>query len=155
MILAPHILVGAAIGSKFASLPGIIALSIFVHYLLDIIPHYDYNIDNIKKSESVFDKKFLQAFSKIVLDFLAGTAIVMFLTLNSQYKVNIFAGLAAALLPDFLFFIFMRRPNLPIIRPLAIFHIKIQWFKKIAKPNFIGLATQAAIAIISIIILAN
>ena len=42
MIITPHLLLGAAIGSKFKQWPVIVVVSIISHFILDRIPHWDY-----------------------------------------------------------------------------------------------------------------
>lgn len=94
MILTTHIIVGAVVASKlsnpFLGLP----LSLLSHYLLDMIPHDDYLIVNIKEgrwSKSFFD------FAKVSLDLSLAILLVLLL---SENKPAIFAGAFLAAVPD-------------------------------------------------------
>lgn len=45
MLITPHVLVGAAIGSQFSNILIAVPLSAFSHIILDSIPHWDPHID--------------------------------------------------------------------------------------------------------------
>ena len=154
IILTLHILAGAAIGSKISSPEAVAGLSILAHFVMDAIPHYDYKIDAITNAGNKSRKKYLISLFKIWTDLLTGAFIVMFFVWESPQKYLVILGTAIAVIPDFVLFLHYQNPNLPIIRRIAAFHNKIHWFEKIAKPDFLGLATQAAVTILALIILA-
>lgn len=105
MILTPHILAGAAIGSKFKTYKWffiLIILSLASHFILDMFPHYEYSIDGLRDMGSFY---FYIDVLKVVVDLFAGIAMV-YLT-GSQRKNSgliISSGLIAAL-PDFFMFL--------------------------------------------------
>jgi len=153
MILTPHILAGAVIGSQFSSPEAVIGLSLLAHFAMDAIPHYEYKIDVIKNANGRLSKQYLINLSKIGVDFLIGGSIVMIFAWQSPQKNLMVLGAAMAIVPDFLLFLYYQNPNLPIIRQIAIFHKRTHLFKEIARPNFLGLATQISISILAVIIL--
>ncbi len=155
MILTPHILAGALIGSQSSSPETVIGLSVLAHFAMDAIPHYEYKIDAIKNANEKLNKQYLINLLKVGVDFLIGASIVIIFAWQSPQKYLMALGAGIAIIPDFLLFLYYQNPNLPIIRQIGIFHKRTHWFKEIARPNFLGLATQISISIIAIIILAS
>ena len=51
MILLVHLLFGAAVGSSVKNLPIAIILAFLGHYFLDLFPHIEYPIENIRKKQ--------------------------------------------------------------------------------------------------------
>lgn len=153
MILTPHILAGAAIGSKFSSPEIVAVLSILAHFAMDVIPHYEYRIDAMKNARGKINKQCLANILKIGADFLIGASLATLFIWPSPQKYMMIAGAAGALLPDLLLFLHYQNRNLPIVRQIAAFHQRIHWFKKIARPNFLGLATQIAVTTLAIMLL--
>ena len=62
MILLAHMLFGAATGSIIKNPILAIILALFGHYFLDLFPHVDYSVDNLKNKDW---KKSLPDISKI------------------------------------------------------------------------------------------
>lgn len=94
MILATHLIVGAAVGSQINNPAAGFSINLLLHYLLDSIPHWDY-LDKILKKD----------IPKIAVDFLAGVIILIPLYLIFSQSINLTAfllGAAAGVLPDFL-----------------------------------------------------
>lgn len=80
MILTPHLLFGAAIASQFKNPFLAISLAFLGHYLLDVIPHNEYPIENIKKKQW---RKILPDISMVSTDFLLGIFLI-FIFSNNQ-----------------------------------------------------------------------
>ena len=94
MILTPHLLLGAAIASRISNPFLALPLAFLSHFLLDVLPHDDYSIENIKEKhwdKAFFD--FLKVFGDIAFGFLL-------LYLFSGKEAIIFAGALAAIVPD-------------------------------------------------------
>lgn len=147
MILLSHILFGAAITSKVTYAPLAIILAFLSHYLLDLIPHIEYSIDNIAEKKW---KKSLPDFLKVFLDLLAG---VILITIFSKNQPIIFIGSFAAIIPDslsLLKYIFRSK----ILDFHSDFHQERLHFLKHKKiSNIWRILTQILIVVISIIIL--
>ena len=99
MILLVHMLFGAAIGSVIKNVPLAIVLAFLGHYLLDLLPHIEYDIKNKEKKQwlgiplSIF---------KIVSDFLLGILLVLIFSnpsASSGYTV-VYICAFFAILPD-------------------------------------------------------
>jgi len=99
MILTPHLLVGAAIGSKIHSWPEIAALAIASHYLFDAIPHPQYKVRFLKSKFS--RKEVVIDLFKIAVDFASGFFFVAFVGIKSLNFPYMMFGMAMAVLPDF------------------------------------------------------
>ena len=115
MILATHIAVAAIVTKPVFQNPGLIFLfAVFSHYLFDTIPHWDYQLNSVKKDENntlinaviIPDKKLLRNdLLKNLIDFLLGAAIVVLLirpSLNVKDIAPIIALISGAVLPDFI-----------------------------------------------------
>lgn len=90
MILTPHLLFGAAIASQFKNPFLAIILTFLGHYLLDVIPHNEYSIENIKKKQW---HKILPDISMVSTDFLFGIFLVLIFS-NNQPIVYVCAFFA-------------------------------------------------------------
>jgi hypothetical protein len=94
MILLTHLLAGAVIGTKIKLLWVAIALSLISHYLLDLIPHSEYNIKNIE--EKLWKKSYID-FIKVFTDFALGISVIFLLSDNSTL---VYICALVALIPD-------------------------------------------------------
>ena len=53
MILTPHAIIGASLVNIFPNDPALgFGLAFFSHYVLDMLPHKDYDIDNFLETET-------------------------------------------------------------------------------------------------------
>ncbi|OQB05219.1 MAG: hypothetical protein BWY19_01130 [bacterium ADurb.Bin212] len=131
---------GESIGNAFLA----ILLGIFVHFVMDSIPHYD----------TTDDGKF--TFRQILLagtDLLLGCVIIYLLSKNFALSSSFYWGVVGGLLPDF----FSLMPPVRrlteryfIVRKFQEFHNHIQ---KIKLGPILGLAVQIVIWLISICLL--
>ena len=151
MLLTPHLLIGAAIGLKIPTLWLIIPISIFLHFLIDLIPHSHYSVDNIRQADIINS---LKEFMMVALDIAFGTIICGILIWRSEFFIYAVAGMAVSVLPDALTFIYWQTKT-PVLKRLYDFHPESLHPKK--DPPFVkGLISQiivslAAIALILII----
>lgn len=120
MVLTPHMLIGAAIGSQSKSIFWAFCFGLISHYILDAMPHWEYlrHLKQIKKPKNLL---------KILIDFFIGLFIVFLfigLDFNSNKLILIFTGIIAAILPDILqviiYFLKLKYLNF-----LSILHDKI------------------------------
>lgn len=94
MVLTCHLLTGAAIASRISNPILTLPLAFLSHYLLDLLPHKDYSITNIK--EKRWNKAFFD-FSKVFLDIFLG---ILLISLFSENAPIIFIGALSAIVPD-------------------------------------------------------
>ena len=131
MINTPHLLAGASIGSEIHN-PWIVAIAAIIsHFILDSVPHAEYNIDGVKDGK--IDKRFIKDFVKILLDLFFGLTLIVLFAYKSPYFNYIIEGALFGIFPDFLLFITYIFP-LKLLKTIAEFHYKIHWFlgKKIS-----------------------
>ena len=145
MILLVHMLFGAAIGSLVKNPILAIILAFLGHYFLDLFPHVEYNIENIKNKQwkhSSYD------FFKVFLDIYLGFLITF---LFSKNNLIIYACAFAAMVPDGLTLLSSILPNKIMARHDYIHTQKIHYLTNQKKfPIFWRIATQIIAAIVSI-----
>ncbi|MDP2856148.1 MAG: hypothetical protein Q8N90_03475 [bacterium] len=98
MILVVHALAGAAIASqvKITWLGWILAF--FSHFILDLIPHYDYNLKGFALGWK--SKNFWLVALKVVLDLAAGLILIIIFNNHKGNLLNILIGGFLGMLPD-------------------------------------------------------
>jgi len=143
MVLTPHMLVGAAIGSQVSNPWLAFCLGLFIHYLIDLLPHWDY----LKKFE-ISNSKHI---SKVGLDLIIGGILVLLLTWSEPQKVIIIlAAIFGSLLPDFANGIYMSY-KFKWLKHHFLFHNKIHIYKELS--FWQGLPFTLLVVIISFYIL--
>ncbi|OGZ63183.1 MAG: hypothetical protein A3C58_00090 [Candidatus Staskawiczbacteria bacterium RIFCSPHIGHO2_02_FULL_34_10] len=148
MILLAHMLFGAAIGASIKNLPLAIILAFLGHYFLDLFPHVEYDIENIKNKNW---KKSLPDFSRVFLDFSIGIIIIF---LFSKNQPIIYVCGFIALVPDGLTLISYVFPNKVSNLHDTIHTQHIHYLtKKKRFPIFWRILTQVLAVIVSIILL--
>lgn len=113
MVLTTHSIAGAAFAGLLATDPALaFTVGLASHYLLDSIPHWEYELAS-KTNDDELDFKFGTAgffsdISKIVFDLILGLAIsyYLFVTLAGFSWLVVFAGVVGGVLPDFLQFFY-------------------------------------------------
>lgn len=116
MILATHAIVGAVAARLVPANPLFAFFAGFVsHFIIDAIPHWDYQLLSLKKDEGnflnssvVFNKKFLIDLTKFVFDVGSGIAFSLLVFNYPDYRAYLItvSGIAGAVLPDFLSFLY-------------------------------------------------
>ena len=152
MLLAPHILVGAAVASRFQNpLLGIV-FAFLSHFLLDSIPHWEYSIKELRHIKTKGIRYCMPIFLRIVLDITTGIAILIIALYFGRNEIPFSAwalGGFFAILPDGITFLGMLKPRNKIIlffiNIVHIPHHAIHFDKKTRglPPLRIGLSTQA------------
>jgi hypothetical protein len=144
MIIACHILAGAVIADKIQNPVLGLSLAFLSHYIIDIIPHWEY-VKNAKASQNQSFTDFLMTFADIIL----GAAIVL---IFSKHKLLAAAGGFIGAAPDFDYF-FYTFPSLIKNKFLAKeerFHSKIiHFFDRKKIPFFWRLFSQILVIVIS------
>ncbi|MCX6723858.1 MAG: hypothetical protein NT155_01630 [Candidatus Staskawiczbacteria bacterium] len=147
MILLVHLLFGAAIGSAIKNIPLAIILAFLSHYFLDLFPHIEYPIENLRKKQ--WDRVATEVLS-IFLDFCLGILIIIFLAKNQLF---VYVCALLAIIPDGLTVLSYLFPN-KVFTLHDIFHRqKIHFLKDKKISNFWRITSQILAAIISIAIL--
>lgn len=124
MILTPHILIGAAIGTKTNNLWLSFALGWLSHYALDAMPHWEYlnKLSEAVKPTNLF---------RICVDFIVGVLLALIITRHFPQKLPIFFGLLGAVTPDILQGVaFVLKLN--CLKPLNKLHDKMHCSKELS-----------------------
>ena len=167
MILASHIIAVSAIVAPLAlkpltifNLAAIFFISVASHYLLDLIPHWDYKLslwDFKEKSEKIIliKKNILKDSTKISIDFVLGATVGFWIIgLPVGFEGFFMIGLIifASCLPDILqiSYIFWKKfPFVQLQKLHSIFHAKLKLNNQPVK----GIAIQAIVLILIILLI--
>lgn len=97
MVLATHLIVGAAIGSNFRNVWLVAILGLLGHYLLDAIAHHDYSIEQLSQKGI---KSSGRDVVKIFIDFSFGFVLGIYLGRMNPYPYFVLLGMFFTVLPD-------------------------------------------------------
>lgn len=147
MILIPHLLLGAAVASKIQYLPAALLMAFLSHYLLDLIPHIEYSIDNIVKKQW---QKSLPDILRVLLDFSFGILLILIFSDNQPIT---YIGAFVALIPDSLTIISSLFPNKVLSLHDYLHTQKVHFLKYKKISTFWRILSQLLVIIISIILL--
>lgn len=134
MILFTHAAVGAA-AAEFTNSPVVaLAIGFASHFILDAIPHWDYELRSLRvnaadnsKTDMEIGRDFIVDLIKTVLDALFGIALGLLFYgtwLTPGHYAAAFFGAVGGLLPDVLQFVRMKIRREPLIT-LQNFHKRI------------------------------
>lgn len=151
MLLTPHALVGATIGASTDNIYLIIILAIISHFVLDLLPHFDWATwhEHDKNKEGEF-KLELKDYLLVTFDGLLMLMLIYGIWTNHDKNVLILVGSLMAILVDLIdavpfwnkivrkYYLFNKLHNL---------HKKIQYQLK-AKYWYWGVVTQIIIIMI-------
>ena len=141
MLVTPHVLFGAAIGSSFDKVYLVAPLSVASHFVLDSIPH----LQGFIEVEELEKKDFLIVFA----DVLAAIILVSLVSFGSPKWELIALGAFCAWVPDIHHIIRVLFGPEKLSRYTKA-HKKFHWDKQI---RFLpGIATQIFVAIASLLI---
>ena len=151
MILLVHMVFGAAAGYISYTVTNNLYFAIIIaflsHYLLDIFPHIEYSIENIRYNNW---KNSLPDIIKVLIDF--SLAVLIIFWLRNNYLIYAFAFVST--IPDGLTVISRIFPNKILSIHDKIHTEKIHYLTKQKKfPIFWRILSQVIVVIISIIIL--
>lgn len=149
MILFPHMMAGAAIGSKISNKKLIfflILLSLLSHYLLDAIPHFEYDVTALNNGLNL---NFFIAAGKVLLDVATGFFFIFFLLRKQKALPYALAGAFVALAPDFLIFLSWQLNNLGFLNDVLAFGTMVHFPNNNLTSLELGITTQiAAVALV-------
>lgn len=122
MILTPHAIIGATLANIFPNEPALgFGAAFFSHYVLDLIPHADYEIGNFldkdtKTVKSIKNNGAILHLSYIFFDLLIAIIICAVLFVRDQKSALItFVGIIGGLLPDLFQLLYHKYKNEPWI----------------------------------------
>lgn len=135
MILTPHILIGALLANLFPLNFWIIPFIIFSHYLLDMLPHWEY----LDMSFSI-----RKALPKIFFDLLIGFGLV-FVSVGFSWWIML--GIFFSILPDLPILLFSFFRNNRFLKFYFKFNHFVHFFHP---PVLIGILSQLIVVLISL-----
>lgn len=152
MILTPHAIVGASLANMFPNDPVLgFSLAFISHYVLDLVPHIDYDADNflnkldkntgtlktiVKSTGSALH--FLFIFS----DFIFGLFLcILFFARDEKSAMITLIGIAGGVLPDFFQFLYFKYKKQPWIFFKKI-HDKLHNIIEVKNEKFWGISFQ-------------
>jgi len=142
---------GVAVASLIKSPYLAIILALLSHYFLDLFPHIEYPVDNLKKIHKNF-KQALPEFFYLIIDLVSG---FLFIFLFTDKSFIYFTYASISIIPDFLTVLSAIMPN-KILKIHDLFHRKYIHFLRDKKINiFWRIFVQILVIVISIIILKN
>lgn len=121
MIFTPHLIVGAAIGSKFQNIFLIGFLALLSHYLMDALPHLEYPAGKELKRKGI--KASSKAFMMIFADFCFGTFLALYLCRANPRLDLVILGMFLSVLPDGV---------------RGVYFLFKNWLEKLSAKNIVG-----------------
>lgn len=161
MILTPHILTATVIASQTQNVWLVSILSIASHYLLDALPHYEYNIKILKNDglteTSLSGKRDSKIKSrariKVYADFLIGITVSSILAYRNDFFNLILPAIFFSMLPDGLLYLYWRYPRNSLLAKLRQFHRLIHINHNKMGTKWLGIGLQALVIFLSLLIL--
>ncbi len=161
MTLTTHAIVGAAAARLFSFNPATAFLAAFVsHFLIDAIPHWDYNLKSAKKNETnlmksdiLVNRDFVFDLGKILFDIILGILLSFFIFQPSGNAeiLTIAIGIVGGILPDPLQFLYFKFRHEPLVS-LQKFHFLIHTKVKLSGGWFVGVFLQIFLVVIVVIL---
>lgn len=124
MLSSTHFITGAAIG-KFTGNPLLaVVFGLVSHFLMDLIPHWDYGYHFKKRIDS-----FLIAMSDPAVGLVIYLLIGYFSHFTANQWINSFLGGAICLVPDIMG-VFIKLFKIKQLKWFNFFHDRLHWFIK-------------------------
>jgi len=151
MLLAPHILVGAAVAISIPNpLLGLL-LAFLSHFILDRIPHWEYSVEPLRNISAKGLLYVAPILRRVAIDITTGVVLLIIAVTLSPDDIPFTAwafGGFFGILPDGLsFLLFIRRKKGRwggILKAFYLVHQKVHFDKKMGLPPLrISLSTQA------------
>jgi hypothetical protein len=104
MILAIHAITGAVVSANAGNITEAAFLGLVSHYLIDSIPHTDYELKQLKNNSI---KTSFREYLKIAADLLIGGIVILFFLIRRNFSgvILVLTGAFFGLLPDGLTFL--------------------------------------------------
>jgi hypothetical protein len=159
MILTPHAIVGAALANLFPNDPALgFGLAFASHYVLDMMPHTDYDISGFldtknKTVKSIFkETKSALHLLLIVADFIFAIFLCFLIFVrNRQSLILTLVGIIGGLLPDFFQLLYYKFK----CQPWTFFqkiHDRLHALIKVKNEKFWGILFQFVVPIFVLVI---
>jgi len=161
MILSTHAVIGAAVASLFPGKPILgVSVAFLSHFLLDAIPHWDYNLrskhqnplDPLKDDLPFkFNRDYFLDVLKLGLDFFVGIFLSVLIFWHHTHSWQLLlAGALAGVLPDFLQFVYWKVRREPLTS-LQRFHFWLHPEAKITQA-VPGIFSQALLVVVVVLL---
>ncbi|PJE57891.1 MAG: hypothetical protein COU81_03810 [Candidatus Portnoybacteria bacterium CG10_big_fil_rev_8_21_14_0_10_36_7] len=157
MVLLFHATFGAIWGVFIHNVYFAFILGFATHYLLDKLPHWEYDVKDLKKFTF---KGIFTDLSKLILDFTLGIVLVLFFNNHPDSLKYTIAGAAGGLAPDFFLFVSLLliaiKSNGPFGKSAKIFyshHLNNHFNITKKTPIWIGALSCAVVLVSSLLIL--
>src|SRR3989344_8682786 len=105
MILSVHFLFGAAVGGALNNPALGLPVAFASHYMLDSLPHREYDINNVTNISTVGWRKGIGDFAKITLDICLGFLLIFLLAPNNTILPWLLLFGFVACIPDAISFL--------------------------------------------------
>src|SRR3989338_4651969 len=142
MMITPHVLVGAALATRISNPFALVFFAVVSHFVIDMIPHHDYDINPLKKK-----------FYKIFIDGAIAAASLWYFIAPMPFEQQALCALGGffGIFPDGLWMLH-RLFGWKFLGPYVNFHYKLHWLlirdNNKAHPA-IWFATQAIAVVLS------
>lgn len=143
MLLTPHVVVGAAIGSQIRDPYITGAISFGSHFVLDKIPHWQETLYPYTPTKKTWIRIFIEVIFVLIF--------IYFLAKRGLLNTNVIVGMVASILPDIDSFAIINKKLMgnKFVKAYFDWHSKIQ--NETSK--FYGVLTQLAIIALGLIII--
>ncbi len=156
MVLTTHAIVGASVANLMPGHPILGFVAGFTsHFLLDAIPHWDYQLNSEKidpknplNKDLIIGKSFYFDLVKIGTDALLGISVSLLLFSFTGFHLTNAPlwGALGGIAPDALQFVYFKWRHEPF-KTIQIFHNWIQRDKHLQNKTFVGITAQLTIII--------
>jgi hypothetical protein len=160
MVLSTHAVVGGALGRLLPGGPIIALAAGFVsHFLLDLIPHWDYQLDSVVKNGSAFGESrvlpgrlFWLDVAKVLLDLALGALVVwLFFSDPQAVLISVWWGAFGGVLPDGLQFLYLKfKPR--VLLGLQHFHQFVHSNHDFRSRPVAGISYQVLIVAVAVLV---
>jgi len=151
MLLTPHALVGGAIGASTDNLVYIIVLAIMSHFVLDMVPHFDWGTWHDKKDFQLETKDYLLLAGDVALLLILSSLLWDNITNNPNIVIGAFFAVLVDLIDNVPFWKDYLR-KLPFFGKLHKFHEAIHFRLKM-KYWYWGVITQVLVIALAIFVI--
>jgi len=147
MILSTHFITGTAVASCTDSPLLVVVLPLVLHFILDMIPHWEYVNDTSELKNRI---------PSIAIDALAGPIAILAVLLlvfgvNYGMIIWLFVGGTISVIPDGLSLLHVLLPKNKLLKQIFAFHETIHNKKMLVRK--IGFPLQIAIDLLAIILI--
>jgi len=151
MILTPHLAFGAAIGIEVAYLPLAIILALLSHYILDIIPHTDYSIKNLKDRK--WDKTKVELV-RVAADGLVGLLLIFVMwEISDANLLHVLIPAFFGAAPDLLSFLLFMFPKNRLLRWHYNIHRNLHFLENKKISRYWRVLFQLLVVVVSFLII--